>query len=149
VAKPSPAKLARRVELHGQRVTGAAVLAGPLAALRAIEGLAERAAPAVARELERQILANVAASRDPDGRAWPRTLDGHAPLQGVAKDLRVTARGSRVVATISGVGARHNLGAVKGGRLRQVLPSLRVPGAMAEAIKSAVDDEIKRSTGAT
>jgi len=145
----SAIRQARRVELHGQRVTGAAVLAGPLEALRAIEGLAARAAPAVAVELERQILGNVRAQRDPDGKAWPKTLDGDPALAGVSKDLRVRAIGSRVVATISGIGARHNLGAVKGGRLRQILPSLRVPGAMAEAIKVVLGNEIKRTTGAT
>lgn len=142
----------RRVELRGERVTGAAVLAGPLAMLNAIQGFAERAAPLVRDELERIITTNVKAERGPDGKPWPAMKDGGKALQGAMKAVKITARGTTVVATVTGIEARHNAGAVKGaramqGNVRKIIPSLRVPGAMAEAIQSVVDAEAARLVG--
>lgn len=139
----------RKTELHAERVTGAAVLAGPMAMLNAIQGFSTRAAPEIARELERILDENIKAERGPDGKPWPKKRDGGKALQGTVGALKVQIIGSSVVATLGGIEARHNLGFVRGtrallGNKRQTLPSLRVPGALAQAIQRVVDAEAAR-----
>ncbi len=139
----------RREDLRGERVSGAAVIAGPLAMLQAMQLSAERAAKLVRDELESVIRHNIDAQVGPDGKPWPKTKDGRPALKNAGQALTVSARGTRVVATITGIEARHNAGAVKGARAmlgnrRQILPSLRVPEAMATAIRNVVEAEMAR-----
>lgn len=115
--------------------------------LREMGSLAERSAPAVARAVEADILEHVSRGVGPDGAPWPPTADGHLPLQGVAKDLRVRAVGTTVVATLEGVHARHHLGAVRGGKKRPILPTRRMPDSMTRAVRRVVEDEFRRELG--
>lgn len=115
--------------------------------LRELGTLAQRAAPAVARAVEADILDHVRRGVGPDGTPWPATADGHLPLQGVAKDLRVRAIGTSVVATLEGVHARHHLGAVRGGVKRPILPTRRMPDSMTRAVRGVVEAEIRRAIG--
>ena len=109
-----------------------------IGALREIRSVAKEAAPEVARALDRELRVNIAAGRGPDGKLWQRTADGRTPLQGAGKALSVKADGTRVVAQVSGVEARHHLGAVKGGIRRQILPDRKLSAPVVAAIKSVL-----------
>lgn len=116
-----------------------------LARLRAMGTLAERSAPAVALAVEEDVLDHVRRGVAPDGTAWPPTLDGHLPLQGVEKNLTVRAVGTTIVATLEGEHARHSIGAVRGGKKRQILPTRGMPDSMTRAVRSVVDEEFRRT----
>lgn len=106
-----------------------------IARLRSLPQLVRRIAPMAARAIEDEIIAQTKRGVGPDGKAWEPTEDGHAPLQHVEKDLTVRAVGSVVVVRLEGVHARHDVGAVKGGTRRQIIPS----GALTEPISRAID----------
>jgi hypothetical protein len=114
---------------------GSIVMRRQIARLRDLPGLVTRIAPAVARAIEGEIVAQTKRGVGPDGKAWEKTEDGHVPLQHVEKDLSVRAVGSVVVVRLDGVYARHDVGAVKGGKRRQIIPS----GALTEPISRAID----------
>lgn len=124
-----------------------AVLDQWIARVRELGTLAERAAPTIADELEREILANVAKGVGPDGTAWPATKDGHTPLQGTSRALSVGALGTLIVARLHGVHARHHRGAVKGGRRRAILPTLTIPTPVVGAIRRVLAAEFHSIMG--
>lgn len=126
---------------------GHAALERHIRRLRELDKLGERAAPAVAKALERELVANVRAGVGPDGTPWPATEDGHKPLQGASKALSVRAVGTVVVARLTGIHARHHLGAVRGGVRRPILPTKTIPEPVTKAIASVLEDEFKRTMG--
>lgn len=90
---------------------------------------------AVRRELEEQI----ERAEGPDGRRWPRTRDGRRALRNAKRALSVKAVGNVVIARLTGHHARHNVGAVKGGVRRQILPSGGLPDAFTRAIARVIE----------
>ena len=90
--------------------------------LRALGQSPEQIAGDIAPELRKAIEENISSARSPNGKAWESTLDGQAPLQNAAKSLGVAALGTKVIAAVRGVEARHNNGAVRGGKTRQIIP---------------------------
>ena len=113
-----------------------------IARIRELGHLPERIAPEVARELDKQLRANIAAGRGPDGKAWPLRLDGGQALQNAGAELTVRAEGSAVVATLRGNAARHHLGKAAGykarGIVRRILPSRRLAKPLVAALKAVV-----------
>lgn len=97
-----------------------------------------------AEELKRQIDANIAAGRAPDGSAWPERSDGGKPLAGAARAVDVVAVGGTVVVAVNGVEARHHAGKVKGGVARQIIPRGKLPPKMREAVLEIAADELAR-----
>lgn len=114
--------------------------------LRRLDQLPALLARRVAPVLKAELLGNVRRGVGPDGEPWPPTADGHLPLQGAARDLDVSATGAEVVATLSGVHARHHLGAVRGRRERPILP-VRLDGELGKAVQTVVDRELARELG--
>ena len=109
-----------------------------LRALAEPDGLLGRSAVNVARQVKFDIVRQVAAGEDPDGKKWKLTKQGKQPLQNAGQSVAVTARGTTVTIVISGRHARHHLGAVKGKVVRKVIPSRRMPGLMARSIKTVI-----------
>lgn len=126
---------------------GRAQLRAQVARLRALESLPRRAAPLVARELEEELRGQIAKGVGPDGTPWELTKDGRRALPNAGRDLRVSAVGDVVVASLTGHIARHHLGAVRGGVRRQILPTNALPNAMARAIAAVVEHEFARTMG--
>lgn len=92
-----------------------------------------------ASEIEAIIRANIAAQRAPDGSPWPATKDGRPALERAADAVTVRAVGPRIVITVSGVEARHDVGAVRGRVRRQIVPTGDLPGDMSAAIERVVE----------
>jgi hypothetical protein len=84
--------------------------------------LPQDVAAAAAPLLEKQLLANIAAQRGPDGKAWQPSANGAPVLLNAGKSLKVGSTGPTLWARLYGVEARHHLGAVKGGVRRRILP---------------------------
>lgn len=118
---------------------GHAALSAHIERIRSLEDFGEKTAPEIARAVEGVIKGNVARGVDPDGKAWPPTEDGHTPLQNVGESLRVRAVKSSIVCRLEGRHARHNLGRVKGGKRRQVLPTSSIPAAFDRAIRRVLE----------
>ncbi len=126
---------------------GSIAMRAQIARLRQLPTLVNRAAPLVARAVEREIVSATKRGVGPDGKAWEKTVDGHVPLQHVEKDLSVRAVKTVVVARLDDVYARHDVGAVKGGKRRQILPSGALTEPISRAIASVVEDEFRRTMG--
>lgn len=98
-----------------------------------------RVAQLAALEVRRIIAANIANGRAPDGTPWPATQDGRPALRDAMRSIDVRAVGSSIVISVDGVEARHHLGAVKGGVRRELIPSNRIPGPVADALARVVE----------
>lgn len=118
-----------------------------IARLRRLPTLVHTAAPTVARVVEQEITAQIARGVGPDGRPWAPTQDGQQPLRNAAKALRVSSVGNAVVATLTGVEARHHLGAVRGSVKREILPTGRIPDPITRSIRTVVDAEFHKIMG--
>jgi hypothetical protein len=120
---------------EGQNAAARAELEDWIERVESLGKLAAGIAPEIAVELDRELRANIAAGRGPDGIAWPPTKDGKPALRGAGKALTVRAVGKVVLATLTGPEARHHLGAVRGGVRRQILPTTTLPAPMVAAIQ--------------
>jgi hypothetical protein len=126
---------------------GEQTLARWIAQLNELGELPARSAPKIAVALKREIEANVARQVGPDGKPWPATEAGTPALKNVGSHLRVVAVGSVVIAELEGHYARHHLGAVRGKRKRQILPSGKLTEPMTRAVKSVVTGEFHAIMG--
>jgi hypothetical protein len=81
-----------------------------------------------------EIESNIARGVDPNGRAWPATDDGHAPLADAMKSVTVKADGVAIHASVKSgsVEERHHLGKVRGGKVRQIIPTALSASAIAK-----------------
>lgn len=106
------------------------------------------AVPEIARHAADEIRAilsrNIAAGVGPDGKPWPKTLDGHAPLANAMQSIDVRASGASIVIVVDGVEARHHLGMVRGGVRRELIPTSRIPGPMIEALSRLTAEVLDR-----
>jgi hypothetical protein len=118
---------------------GFAELDAQIARLRSLPHLARDSAPAVARAVEAEIVRQIGRGVGPDGKAWAPTEDGNRPLQNAAKALTVRALGTTIICRLDGPEARHHLGFVRGGKVRQILPTGKIPDPMTRAIRSVVE----------
>lgn len=108
--------------------------------------LRREAPPLVAKALDEQLRANIAAGRAPDGTPWAKTKKGEQALVNADKALAVTARGSVVFAKLTGPEALHNYGQVSGKVRRQILPSGRLPQSMTTAVRVVLVQLFQRVT---
>lgn len=127
---------------------GRALLRAQIARLRKLEGLTKDVAPKVARAVERELRAQIAAGKGPDGKPWKPRQDGGQPLRNAASALSVRAVGDVIVVRLDGVEARHHLGAVRGGVRRQIIPTGSMPDAVSRAIEQVVTREFRAVMGA-
>lgn len=111
-----------------------------IARLNELGGVAERAAPLVATELDRLLRAQIKAGTGPDGTPWQPKKDGGKPLQDVKVSVR--AIGTTVIARLDGPAVLHDQGRARGGVRRKILPSRDLPQPIIEAIRSAVKKAI-------
>jgi hypothetical protein len=102
--------------------------------LRDLGQSVETIAADLAPELRDEIEANIAASRGPDGVPWKPTQRGNPPLANAASVLGVAAVGTKVIAIIRGIEARHHYGTVKGKVARPILPGKDLPPQIADLI---------------
>lgn len=119
-----------------------------IARIRELSKLGERSAPTVAKALERELGAQIAAGADPNGKPLQPTKEGKTPLRGAARAIRVRAVGSVVLATLEGHHALHHQGRARGGVRRQILPtSGAIPPTVERAIGTAITAEFKATMG--
>lgn len=124
-----------------------AALDAMIATVNAIPGLGKRAAVGVALAVKGELERTIAAGTTPYGEAWEPTAKGKTPLRNAAKSLAVYPSGAAVMIKIIGVEARHHLGAVRGKRKRQIIPSTRsggIPPAMADVIRKVLVEHFER-----
>lgn len=126
-----------------------AALDAHIARIRELGQLASRSAPAVAKEVERELGAQIAAGAAPDGTPWRPTKAGTTPLRGAAKALKVRSVGTVIVATLEGHDALHDQGRARGGVRRRVLPTSKMPQPIAAAVERVVTREFKATMGGT
>jgi hypothetical protein len=100
-------------------------------------------APALREELE----ANIAAARSPDGTPWKPTQAGTAPLRGAASALGVAAVGTKVLAAVRGIEARHHYGTVKGKIARPLLPTAELPAQLVELVTRVAQKRFRMIMG--
>jgi hypothetical protein len=131
----------------GFNSSGKQALDEQIARIRSLPGLAERAAPAIARATQNELARTIAAGTTPDGVPWKKTQAGERPLQNAAREVRVSAQGSVVVTSIEGHLALHHLGRAKGGVRRQVIPTKAIPDPVTRAIETALTGEFRATMG--
>lgn len=89
--------------------------------------------------LEGEARAAIAGQRSMSGEPWPKTQDGKPALQGAAKALKVEARGTVVVLTLSGHEVWHQFGTKRTPK-RPILPSAGLNEKVGNAIRFGVVD---------
>ena len=122
-------------------------LRGWITRLNELADLPTDVAPDVAEAAKREVVSLASAGKAPDGQPWPKTKDGHRPLQNGAKAMTARAVGSSIVLRLTGHYARHHLGAVRGGVKRQILPSGKIPAPITEAIRKVVSTRFHDAMG--
>lgn len=115
--------------------------------LHALGKVPDLVAAAAVPEFRREIETSIAAGEGPDGTKWAPTKEGKPALRNAAKALRVVASGSRIVASLSGPEAKHDIGAVKGGKQRKILPTGKNNGQLIRALQALADRELRRAMG--
>jgi hypothetical protein len=124
-----------------------AALGEHIARVEALGELASVAAPDVAEAVEAELLRQISAGTDAEGRAWRRREDGGRPLESAGKALTVVAAGKRVLALLRGHIARHHRGIARGGIVRAIFPAKGLPPRLAAAVKGAVTKAFDRTMG--
>jgi hypothetical protein len=106
--------------------------------IRAVPGIARRAAPDAAEAVREALARTVAAGTTPEGEAWaPRLADGGQPLVGAEQALRVAPVGTRIIVRLLGHIARHSFG--------RVLPEKGITPAIGTAIRKVVTEHFRRA----
>jgi len=101
----------------------------------------------IAPEFRFELEGNIMAARSPDGTPWKPTQSGSAPLQEAGKALGVAAVGSKVIAVLRGVEARHHYGHVRGRIARPILPSSKLPAQIVELITRVANQRFRLIMG--
>lgn len=126
---------------------GFAALDAHIARIRDLPGALERAAPALASDLQVEIRKDLAAGRSPDGETWaPRKDDGGRAYAGAAGAVSVASSGTLIVATLSGPELYGHRG-VRGAEPRRMLPtslSARVVARWRERIGAVLAKHFRR-----
>jgi hypothetical protein len=125
-------------------VDGSAALRAWVAKLRTLD-VGDVAARDVAKEIQRSIIANAARSRDPNGKKWADTEDGRRAMRNLASNVRVRVVDGAIVLRLEGHYARHHLGAARGKKKREMIPTGSIPDAMTKAIRVVVEREFEKA----
>lgn len=118
-----------------------------IARVRALPGMAERAAPAIARAAHDEVAKTASAGTAPDGAPWKPTKDGTRAMRNAAAAVRAEARGSVVLVSVEGHHALHHLGRAKGGVRRQIIPTRSIPTPVTNAIETVLAGEFRKTMG--
>jgi len=113
---------------------GLAELNAMIARLRGLPAALRASGPEVATAVRAELAASVAAQQAPDGTPWPLTESGDAALLGAMKGVTVNYVGRSIVVRVTGIEAKHHLGAVKGGKKRPIIPTRGMPETFTRAI---------------
>lgn len=113
---------------------GYVAMQGMIDKLRELGRATEDIAADIAPELRAEIEANISSARAPDGTPWKPTQAGSAPLRNAGAALGVAAVGTKVLAVVQGVEARHNYGTVRGKIARPILPTSKLPPSIIDLI---------------
>lgn len=105
-----------------------------IARVESLPRVLKSAAPEVAEAVEAELLRQISAGTDPEGKAWQAREDGGTPLATAGKSLAVVAIGARIFARLRGHIARHHRGIARGRIERQILPGKELPPKMAKAV---------------
>lgn len=126
---------------------GYAVMQSIIDRLRELGQSTETIAADIAPELRAELEQNIGAARAPDGSAWKPTLEGAAPLQNAAAALGVAAVGTKVIAAVRGIEARHHYGTVKGKVARPILPTSKLPPQIVELVTRIAQQRFRMIMG--
>lgn len=107
--------------------SGYSAMQGMIDKLRELGQSTETIAADIAPELRKELEGNIGASRAPDGTAWKPTIKGNKPLANADAALGVAAVGTKVIAALRGVEARHHYGTVSGKVARPIIPGSKLP----------------------
>lgn len=117
-----------------------------------IEGLAEAAAPDVAKALEAELHERIAAGEDPYGTPWKLVQSGKRygkkPLINAAAELFVTAVAGKIYCKLKGQTAHHHHGAVRGGEKRRVLWTEGLSDIAKRKVRAVLDKHFERLAAA-
>lgn len=118
-----------------------------IADLEAMQGFASTVAPDAAEAMRLGLTKTIGAGQDPYGRPHELTREGEAPLTGAARDMTVTTFGPSVLVRLSGIGARHHFGSVRGKRIRRLIPTDRViPSPIVADMKRRFEKRFEEAT---
>jgi hypothetical protein len=127
---------------------GFAALDQQIERVRALEGMVDRAMPAIADVVESSVRETIARQVSPYGLPWKPTKSGKPALEGAAKAIAVSRSGKTVLVTLSGVEARHHLGWVRGGVSRKMIPDEGVlPAPMTKGDRRGADASVHANDG--
>lgn len=119
---------------------------GAIDLLAKLGTLPEDVAAAAVEPFKQEMLANIAAQRTPNGKAWQPGAKGQPVLVNAGKALKVTSRGPVLTATLTGPEARHHLGIAKGHVRRQILPGRGSLGGISKILKRIATARFKAAT---
>lgn len=114
--------------------------------VRAVPGLALRAAPSAAEGVDAAVNSALASGQSPDGQQWAPTKDGRRPLQNAAGNATLTrAVGATIITAVRGHYFHHNK-PTRGMPRRAVVPSRLTPELEAP-VRAALAAEFRKAVG--
>lgn len=122
---------------------GYTVMQGLIDKLRELGQSTETIAADIAPELSDELNKNISSARAPDGTSWKPTLEGKAPLQNAGAALGVAAVGTKVIAALRGIEARHHYGTVRGKIARPILPGSDLPKQIVDLITRVAEQRFR------
>lgn len=125
---------------------GIAAIDDMISRLRGFPESIRAEAPGLAKAVQRELEADIAAGRAPDGSTWPLRKGGGKALANAAAKLTGAAIGTVLLFTLRGAEVWHNFG-TRHVPKRQILPSSGLPTNLAVAIKKGVVEVFKSKVG--
>lgn len=92
-------------------------------ALEALKHTPEQVAEIVREELDAHLRQTIAAQTNAYGDPWVRSQSGKPVLVNAAAALQYTVTGRKLRVKLTGIEAMHHFGAVRGGRVRRIIPN--------------------------
>jgi hypothetical protein len=107
--------------------------------LRGVGGALPQIAQSLVPVLESEAAAAVASQQSMSGEKWPATKDGAPALQGAMGALKVEARGTVILLTLSGHHVWHQYGTARTPK-RPIIPSAGLNAKVGNAIRFGIAD---------
>ncbi len=108
-------------------MSGADALTAFASRVRSLKQLGTLAARIAAPELQRVVRETASAGTTPDGKPWPLTKKGTAPLAHAADAVTARAIGTVLEMIVRGHYHLHHSGIARGRVLRQIIPAAITP----------------------
>lgn len=122
---------------------GDAILARMIRSLERTPGVLRETMPKLGGVVKKHLVAANAAGVSPDDVPYQRTAEGHVPLRGGARAIRIKTIGTRIYAQVRGVEARHSSGTARGRIERPMLPLGGIPPEMARDLNSELAKHLR------